>query len=352
LRGVLAVCKDHRRNDFDPPFHATASPMLITRAPLRVSIGGGGTDLPSYYERRGGFVISAAIDKYVFIALNSTFTTDFLIKYSKLERVDDRRLIEHPIVREAFELHNVEPGIEMVSVADIPSGTGLGSSGTFTVALLKAIHALQRKHATDGAIAEEAAHIEIDRLGESVGKQDQYIAAFGGITCFDFHADGTVNASPLAIDEQALALLEERLVLFFTGYTRSAGSVLDEQKTRSETDDAEMLEGLDRTKELGLEIRRELESGNPAGFGELMNEHWQRKRQRSKSMSNPQIDHWYDVGLANGAVGGKLVGAGAGGFLMFYADDPEKLRTAMTAEGLAEMRFRFDLDGATVIVRN
>ncbi len=326
--------------------------MLITRAPLRVSIGGGGTDLPSYYERRGGFVISAAIDKYIFIALNRTFTSDYLIKYSKLERVERREEIEHRIVREAFDIHGVEPGIEMVSVADIPAGTGLGSSGTFTVALLRAIHALQRRHATAGALAEQAAHIEIDRLGESVGKQDQYIAAFGGITCFDFQPDGSVKAVPLNIDEETLALLEERLMLFFTGYTRSAGGVLDEQKKRSEADDAAMLDGLDRTKQLGEEIRRELEGGNPSGFGELMNEHWQRKRARSQGMSNPQIDHWYDLGMANGALGGKLVGAGAGGFLMFYADDPEKLRAAMAEEDVTEMRFRFDLDGATVVARD
>jgi D-glycero-alpha-D-manno-heptose-7-phosphate kinase len=326
--------------------------MLIARAPLRISIGGGGTDLPSYYEKRGGLVISAAINKYIFIALNKTFTDDFLIKYSKLERVEQRSQIEHRIVREAFELLDVGPGIEMVSVADIPSGTGLGSSGTFTVCLLTAIQALQRKHLSDGEIAAQASHIEIERLSEPVGKQDQYIAAYGGLSCFDFQKDGGVGVSPLAIGEDTVHMLEERLMLFFTGYTRAAGKVLDEQRVRSEEDDSEMIANLDRTKELGQSIRRELEAGNPEAFGELMNEHWLRKRARSNDMSNSNIDDWYDLGIKNGAIGGKLVGAGAGGFLMFYANDPEKLRAAMADAGLSEMRFRFDHDGTTVIFRD
>ena len=326
--------------------------MLITRTPLRISIGGGGTDLPSYYERRGGFFISAAIGKYMFIAINRTFTNDYLIKYAELERrtsVDD---IDHRIVRAVLSEHQLEPGLEIVSTADIPAGAGLGSSGAFTVGLLRAVYAMQREHVTPGGLAEEAARIEIDVLGEPVGKQDQYIAAFGGLTCFDVEQDGRVSVSPLAVSNETLHDLEERLLLFFTGYSRSAGEILADQHQRSEADESEMLDNLDRTKELGREIKRTLEEDAPERFGELMHEHWERKRKRSQGISNEQIDQWYEAGIANGAVGGKLVGAGRGGFLMFYASDPPALRAAMAAEGLPETRFSFDFDGSTVIVRD
>jgi D-glycero-alpha-D-manno-heptose-7-phosphate kinase len=326
--------------------------MLITRTPLRISIGGGGTDLPSFYRQREGYVISAAIDKYMFISLNRTFNDLYLIKYSELERQTDVNQIKHRIVREILRRHGIEPGVEMVSMADVPSGTGLGSSGTFTVGLLRAIYALKREHVTAGAIAEEAAQIEIDALAEPVGKQDQYIAAFGGLTCFEFHSDERVTVSPLAISQDTLHTLEERLLLFFTGYSRSAGTVLADQRDRSEGGDQEMLENLEFTKQLGYRIRDLLESGDPASFGELMHEHWERKRTRSKGMSNENIDRWYELARANGALGGKLVGAGSGGFLMLYAEDPPKLREAMSGAGLQEMRFSFDLDGSVVIVRD
>jgi D-glycero-alpha-D-manno-heptose-7-phosphate kinase len=326
--------------------------MLITRTPLRISIGGGGTDLPSFYRQREGYVISAAINKYTFISLNRTFNDLYLIKYSELERHERVSEIEHRIVREIFSRHDVEPGIEMVSMADIPSGTGLGSSGTFTVGLLRGIYALKREHATAGALAEEAADIEINVLDEPVGKQDQYIAAFGGLTCFEFHPDERVTVSPLAISQATLHELEERLLLFFTGYSRSAGEVLADQHNRSNEGDQEMLDNLEFTKQLGHRIREVLEADDPETFGELMHEHWERKRTRSKGMSNENIDRWYDLALANGALGGKLVGAGSGGFLMLYAADPPKLREAMSAAGLQEMRFSFDLDGSVVIVRD
>jgi D-glycero-alpha-D-manno-heptose-7-phosphate kinase len=326
--------------------------MLITRTPLRISIGGGGTDLPSYYERRGGFVISAAIAKHMYIAINRTFTDDYLIKYSELERRASVEEIEHRIVRAVLSERGIDSGIEIVSVADIPAATGLGSSGAFTVGLLRAVYALEREHVSPGALAAEAARVEIEVLGEPVGKQDQYIAAFGGLTCFEFEAGGGVTVSPLAVTNQTLHTLEESLLLFFTGYSRSAGDILADQHARSRADDAEMLANLDRTKELGLEIKRALEGGEPRRFGELMNEHWEGKRRRSAGISNPDIDRWYEAGVANGAVGGKLVGAGMGGFLMFYADDPAKLREAMAVEGLSEPRFSFDFDGSTVLVRD
>lgn len=326
--------------------------MIITRTPLRVSLGGGGTDLPSYYERFGGMVVAAAIDKYVFVSMNRTFTADYFLKYSALERVERCEDIEHPIVREAFLAHKVEPSVEMVSVADIPAGTGLGSSGTFTVGLLRAIQAYQRDHATPGMLAEEACHIEIETLGRTVGKQDQYIAAFGGFMCFTFATDGKVTISPLAISSDTLHDLEEHLLMFFTGYSRDAEHMLEDQKVRSEQGDPEMIENLHFVKSVGEQSRTALESGETHRFADLMHEHWVRKRERSVGMTNDRIDQWYKRGMENGALGGKLVGAGAGGFLLFYAEDPTMLRRAMQAEGLAEVRFLFDHDGSVVLARD
>jgi D-glycero-alpha-D-manno-heptose-7-phosphate kinase len=326
--------------------------MLITRTPLRVSLGGGGTDLPSYYRRFGGVVISAAISKYVYVGINRTFTDDYFLKYSELERVRTVPEIRHSIIREALTEHRVGPSVEIVSLADIPGGTGLGSSGTFTVGLLRALYAFQRKHATSSALAEEACDIEIGRLGRAVGKQDQYIAAFGGLACCEFCPDDSVRVSALRISNDTLHDLEERLLLFFTGYSRSADAILEEQRSRSEQGDQAMLDNLHRIGEIGRRVREALESGDARGFGVLMHEHWEQKRARSRTMSSTLIDRWYDAGMASGAVGGKLVGAGAGGFLMFYADDPSSLRQAMAREGLTELRFAFDHDGSAVIVRD
>jgi D-glycero-alpha-D-manno-heptose-7-phosphate kinase len=326
--------------------------MLITRTPLRISIGGGGTDLPSYYRREGALVISAAINKYVFISVNRTFVHDYFLKYSSLERVDTVDQIDHPLVREALRLTGVGPGVEIVSMADIPAGTGLGSSGTFTVGLLKALYAFKREHITAHALAEEACHIEIEVLGRPTGKQDQYAAAFGGLSCFEFHPDDHVTVSPLAISNQTLHDLQEHLLLFFTGYSRAASSILDDQKQRSEAGEGAMLQSLRYTDQLGRRIKDSLEAGDTWQFAELMHEHWEYKRHRSHGMSNERIDGWYEVGLKNGALGGKLVGAGAGGFLLFYAQDPDALRRSMAAEGLQEVRFLFDHDGSAVLVRD
>ena len=325
--------------------------MIISRTPLRISIGGGGTDLPSYYTKSPGFVLSAAINKYIFIGINSTFTDDYLLKYSALERAKSPADITHPIMREALVCHSIGPAIEIVSLADIPSGTGLGSSGAFTVGLLRAIYAYKREAITVSALAEEACRIEIELLNRPVGKQDQYIAAFGGLTCFEFQAGGGVQVSPLSISNDTLHDLEENLLMFFTGYSRGADEVLLEQHQKSESGDAAMIANLDYVKSLGLQTKRALERGDVFEFGEIMNEHWTHKKLRSLSMSNSFIDNCYDAALAHGAVGGKLVGAGAGGFLLFYAKDREALRSAMTKEGLSEVRFRFDHDGSHVLVR-
>lgn len=326
--------------------------MIITRAPLRVTLGGGGTDLPSYYERFGGFVLSAAISKYIFITVNRTFTPDYFLKYSALERVSVPDQIDHPIIREVLQAHDVGPALEIVSMADIPAGTGLGSSGTFTVGLLHAVYAFRRDHVTAGELAQEACAIEIERLRRPVGKQDQHVAAFGGVRCYDFQSDGRVSVTPLAMPAETMYDLEENLLMFFTGYSRDADRVLVEQKQRSEDGDMQMLENLHYVKELGLRSKSALEDGDAETFAALMHEHWEHKKKRSASMSNSRIDRWYQLGRDSGALGGKLIGAGAGGFLLFYSRDHRSLRQAMAAEGLAEVRFAFDHDGSTVIARD
>lgn len=326
--------------------------MLITRTPLRISLGGGGTDLPSYYRRHGGLVLAAAITKYVYIGINRTFTDDYFLKYSALERVNRPEEIRHPIIRSALSLHPVGPSLEIVSLADIPAGTGLGSSGTFTVGLLRALHAFKREHITPGDLAEEAAHVEIDLLGEPAGKQDQYIAAFGGITSFEFAPDGDVHVAPLSLSTATLHDLEEHLLMFFTGYSREAGTLLADQRDRTEAGENAMVANLEHVKRLGLEIRDALEHGDTARFGRLMHEHWLQKKERSPGMSNDDVNRWYDIAMANGALGGKLVGAGGGGFLLFYASDPKALRSRMAEEELTEVRFAFDFDGSSVIARD
>jgi D-glycero-alpha-D-manno-heptose-7-phosphate kinase len=326
--------------------------MIITRSPLRISLGGGGTDLPSYYRKhRGGFLIAAAIDKYVYVTVLRPFGEGIYLKYSKLENVDRVDKVEHKIIREALIMQHLNtPQIEITTLADIPSGTGLGSSGSFTTALLKALYAHRRQLLLPEELAKLACHIEIERLGEPIGKQDQYIAAYGGVTCFNFNVDETVNAYPLNIPINDLFDLEDRLMLFFTGFTRKAGELLIDQKERSKKDDKEMIDNLHFVKELGYQSKIALEKGDLFSFGRLMHEHWENKKKRTGGMSNPRIDHIYCVGMKNGAVGGKLVGAGGGGFVMFLADDKTRLRKAMVSEGLEELRFRFDFDGCKVVL--
>ena len=325
--------------------------MIITRSPLRISLGGGGTDLPSYYREHGGFLVAAAIDKYVYLTLHQTFGAEMIIKYSKTERVNSLDEIEHPIIREGLRMVGVEAKrLEIASMADIPAGTGLGSSGSFTTALLKALYAHKNDLIHPKALAEEACRLEIDILGEPIGKQDQYIAAYGGLTCFDFHPNGEVSARPLKISQETLYNLEDDLLLFFTGYSRSASAILKDQDIRSKGRDQEMIDNLHFVKDLGFKSRDALEQGDLAEFGRLMDVHWQNKKKRSGGMSNPQIDEWYDLAIANGALGGKLIGAGGGGFLMFYAADKQRLRHTMRQAGLTEVRFRFDFEGTKQVI--
>jgi len=325
--------------------------MIITRSPLRITLGGGGTDLPSYYRQHDGFLIAAAIDKYVYVTVMRPFTTGIFLKYSQLEKVKQVEEIKHPILREAIRILNFKtPQIEITTLADIPSGTGLGSSGSFTTALIKALYAHRRKMILPDELARLACEIEIEKLNEPIGKQDQYIAAYGGITCFEFNKDDTVNAYPLPISIDTLFDLEDNLLLFFTGFARSASAILNDQDKRSKEMDEEMLNNLHYVKDLGVRSKKALVNGTTSEFGALLHEHWEHKRKRSKGMSNPQIDEWYNLAIKNGALGGKLVGAGGGGFLMFYAEDRNKLRHAMLNAGLDEVRFRFDFEGSKVMI--
>ena len=327
--------------------------MIITRSPLRISLGGGGTDLPSYYMEHGGFLIAAAIDKYVYITVHQTFVPELIVKYSKMERVQSPDELQHPLVREAIKLSGVDAScMEIASMADIPAGTGLGSSGSFTTALLRALHAYNKDLIHPRELAEQACHIELDILKEPIGKQDQFIAAYGGITCFRFHTNGQVDAWPLKLTKETLYNLEDNLLLFFTGYSRSASNVLKEQDTKSRQKDKEMIENLHFIKELGIQSKDAMESGNLPKFAELMNIHWEHKKKRSGSMSNSNIDDWYNLAMKNGAMGGKLIGAGGGGFLMFYTEDKPRLRHTMMKAGLQEVRFRFDFSGSQVIVQS
>ena len=326
--------------------------MIIIRSPLRISLGGGGTDLPSYYRKHGGFLIAAAIDKYVYITIHQTFVKELIIKYSSMERVLTVDQVQHPIIREVLKFVGItEANLEITSMADIPAGTGLGSSGSFSTALLKALHTYRKNLVHPHELAADACRIEIDVLGEPVGKQDQYVSAYGGVTCFRFSPNDEVEAWPLQISSETLHNLEDNLTLFFTGYSRSASAVLKEQDDRSKQNDQKMIENLHFMKELGYRSQQALEAGNLHEFADLMNVHWENKKLRSNNMSNAQIDEWYALALENGALGGKLIGAGGGGFLMFYTEDKIQLRNAMTRAGLKEVRFRFDFEGTKVLVQ-
>ncbi len=327
--------------------------MIITRSPLRISLGGGGTDLPSYYREHGGFVVAAAIDKYVYITLHQTFFEDLIIKYSRIERVRSLEQIQHPLIREALRLADQEANyLEIASMSDIPAGTGLGSSGSFVTALLHALHRHTNTIVPKEELAELACYIEIERLREPVGKQDQYIAVFGGITCFEFHKDDNVDVNPLKIGTETLANLEDNLALFYTGYTRSASEILSDQDKKSRQQDQAMLDNLHFVKALGMESKKALEAGDLRRFAEIMHVHWEHKKRRSGSMTNSMIDDLYELARRNGALGGKLIGAGGGGFLMFYTEDKTRLRHAMREAGARELRMRFDFQGTSLVTQS
>ncbi len=323
--------------------------MIITRTPFRISLGGGGTDLPSYYARRGGFFVSGAVDKYVHVAVNPRFEEDSIrVSYSTTEIVDDASKLRHPLVREGLEAVGIKKGIEIVSVADAPAATGLGSSGSFCVGLLRALHAYLQEERTSQFVAEEACGIAMVRLKEPSGKQDEYVAAHGGVKAYEVDTDGEVKVIPLKLTTNCLAELEANVMMFYTGITRSSSSVLSKQQTAIEKDGA--LQKMDKIKEIGFRVRDALASGDLTRFGELLDEHWKAKRGVTSAMSNDKIDRWYETAKKNGALGGKISGAGGGGFLMLYCENGRsKLRAAMAKEGLVEHRFHFEPEGSKVI---
>jgi D-glycero-alpha-D-manno-heptose-7-phosphate kinase len=324
--------------------------MIITRTPLRISLGGGGTDLPSFYEEHGGgFLIAAAISKYVYIAVHRNFEDELILKYSAVERVSAPSSIRHPILREAFTMMHVTSGVELTSMADIPAGTGLGSSGSFTVGVLKALHSYRGRPVTNEELAALACTVEIDRLGEPIGKQDQYATAIGGLTAFGFHPDGKVVVEPLSMPAEQKLLLEENLLLFYTGVRRSASQEIAAQVPPADAT-AGVVENLVAVRQLGLESRDALERGDLSCFGGLLTEQWKLKLARSPSDLHRQVDGWLSAGLRAGAAGGKLIGAGGGGFLLFYAEDKRGLRKEMETSGLEEVRFAFDYEGSMTLV--
>jgi D-glycero-alpha-D-manno-heptose-7-phosphate kinase len=320
--------------------------VIFSRAPLRLSLGGGGTDLPSYYREHGGFLVSGAIDKYVYMLTHTVFQRRYRLKYAEFEEVDDPREIRHPILREVLIRHWDGDPLEIASVADVPAGTGMGSSGAYTVCLLKALALARRTTLPPRELAEAACEIEIDVLREPVGKQDQYVAAHGGICAYTFQRDGTVEVEPLLLDAETLDRITGNFLLFYTGEARRASALLADQNRRTHEHDAEMLENLHRTKQIGLESRRLLETGDLERYAELMHEHWLNKRERSPGMANENIDRLYTLARRSGVIGGKLVGAGGGGFLLVYARRPDDTRQAMRAAGVQELRFEFDFQGA------
>jgi D-glycero-alpha-D-manno-heptose-7-phosphate kinase len=326
--------------------------MIISRAPVRISLGGGGTDLESYYSKHGGFLIATAIDKYIFISANKRFYDSIRLSYSQTEIVNNISEIKHAIFREALNFINLQNGggIELVSIADIPANCGLGSSSSFTVALLNALHAYNREYVSQQQLAEEACVIEIEKLGQTIGKQDQYISALGGITAMTFQKDGKVIVKPVKMKDDAIDELERNILLYYTGIERSASDILKEQNEKSKKDEPAVIETLHQIKKIGYETQKAFETGNLEKFGELLDVHWNTKKQLSKNISSPFIDSCYETAKKNGALGGKIMGAGGGGFFMFYAPENHDILTrAMKEKGLKPMKFRFDFEGAKIL---
>jgi len=326
--------------------------MIITRTPMRIPLGGGGTDLPSYYRKYGGALVSAAIDKYMFIYVNRPIVDELVrLKYSRTEIVRSVDEIRHDIARESLRMAGIERAIEVTAMADVPAGTGLGSSSCFAVGLLGAIHALKRDHIPIQDLAEAACHVEIDLCGKPIGKQDQYIAAFGGIRELEIDRGGRVTVVPSPLGRDIRSELEDNILLFFTGIKRESHDILREQSAATAQEERGVVESLHEIKRIGYEIREALGSGNLRHFGELLDVHWQTKKRLSGKISLPEIDRWYEIARANGALGGKVMGAGGGGFFMFYCEEGKReLRSAMAGEGLSELHFRFDDEGSKVLV--
>ncbi len=319
--------------------------MIITRTPLRISFTGGGTDIRDFYQADGGAVVSMAIDKYVYITVNTKFDRSIRISYSKTEIVNTLSEVQHELVRECMRMTGVTDGIEITSIADIPSGTGLGSSSAFTVGVLNALYTYKGKRLSSKQLAEGACEIEIGILGHPIGKQDQYAAAYGGLNYIRFHADETVSVEAIELPENDLRAMRGKLMLFYTGITRSADTILTEQKKNT----AGKMDSLRFMKEQALEMHGELSTrGFNANFAQALHYGWEKKRELAGSISNPRINQLYELAMEAGASGGKLLGAGGGGFLLFYCDECYQ-QAVRSAVGLRQVDFALDPYGSRVI---
>jgi D-glycero-alpha-D-manno-heptose-7-phosphate kinase len=327
--------------------------MILARAPYRISLGGGGTDLPSYYSKHGGFILSAAINKYLYIYVNRPAADEFIrLKYSRYEQVATPDEVEHDLVRPALKELGLGGSLEIASMADVPAGTGLGSSGTYLVALLTALYELKREKVPTQALAEQACHIEMEIAGHPAGKHDPYLAAFGGFTCLDIDTDGRVKVSPLDISITTVEEFRSSVLVFYTGLTRSSSEILEAQRQDTERGDVAVVESLHHTKELGHRIKEALQAGDLERFGLLLDEHWENKKRRSSKISDSRLDRMYETAKSCGGLGGKIMGAGGGGFFMFYCPNQSKakVRKALAGQGLREMPYDFDFEGAKVLV--
>ena len=326
--------------------------MIITRTPFRITLGGGGTDLPAYYSKYGGFIFAAGINKYMFISINRPIVDDLVrVKYSKSEIVAHRDQLQHDIARETMRMMGIENALEIVSMADVPAGTGLGSSSCYAVGLLNVLHTMKREYISPQGLAEEACHLEIDILKKPIGKQDQYMAALGGLTVLDIEKDGTVRVRKANISEATIDELNINLLMFYTNISRSADEILSEQSKGAKEEKKNIVESMHYIKEIGYRILEAVESGNLTDVGLLFDKHWQYKKRISARMSNPRFDEIYRIAKENGALGGKISGAGGGGFFSFYVEgNHTKFRETMKKLGLREMRYRFDFEGTKVLV--
>jgi D-glycero-alpha-D-manno-heptose-7-phosphate kinase len=329
--------------------------MIVVRTPFRLPFGGGGTDLPAYYSRYEGHLVTAAINKYMFININTPAIVDKIrIAYTQVETVDPDKVesIRHEIVREALLMLGHRTPIEISSMADLSAGTGMGSSSAYTVGLWKGLNTLVRRDISNHTLAEEACVIEIDRVGKPIGKQDQYASAFGGIMVMHIGRDGAVDVRPLEIDHETVNELEHRLMMFYTSIDRDANEILGEQSSKLRVEEDTATRSMHRIKEIGREVQSALEIGDVSAFGRLLDEHWREKKRVSTRMSGERIDAWYQLGMDNGALGGKLMGAGGGGFFLFCVGNGNRkqLRSSLEQAGLRYMDFRFDWEGSKVLV--
>lgn len=325
--------------------------MIISQTPLRMSFVGGGSDLPAFYREHGGAVLSTAIDKYVYVSINRKFDGGIRLAYSRTEEVQSLAEIEHELVRAAFEMQGLRGGVEITTTADIPSrGTGLGSSSTFTVGLLNVLHAYEGRHASADDLARLSCEIEIERCGQPIGKQDQYAAAFGGLNLIEFRPDESVSVSPVIMRRELRDLLERRIIVFFTGSTRSASAILASQAAETSADAGKQA-ALKRMAELARVLRDELGAGHLDSFGHILDENWSLKKSLTAGISNTSIDNWYARATAAGALGGKLLGAGQSGFMMFYAAE-DRHDAIANAVGLRRVQFKFEPLGTRILFYN